>query len=303
MERNKMNPVGTEKRKSIFGTAALTGKTFRKVMICTVLSLLPFSVLPQANTGPDRVILEDGADLLTQQEESVLYTAASTLSERTGWAVDLVTTDDAEGKEAQEYAEDYYMDHFVQDDGAACLIDMDNREIYMATSGNVIYYVTDDLRDEILDEAFDAVSEGDYEGTFRAMLEGLNRAYSAGIDSTHYTYNEDTGQIEYYTPPKTISPFEAAMSALLGLICAFGMGGIVSMTYRKKGNRPQYNVAANTKLNLRGRSDKLVNQFTTTRHIPRNPPPSSGGGSSGGHRSTTHSGSGGHSFGGGGRKF
>ena len=92
------------------------------------------------------------------------------------------------------------------------------------------------------------------------------------------------------------------MSALLGLVSAFGMGGIVSMTYRKKGNKPQYNVAANTKLNLRGRSDKLVNQFTTTRHIPRNPPPSSGG-SSGGHRSTTHSGSGGHSFGGGGRKF
>ena len=298
-----MNPIGTLKRKKCFAAAALTGKAFRKVMICTALFLLPFSIGAQANAGPDRVILEDGADLLTSQEESVLYAAASKLSERTGWALDLVTTDDAGGKEAVEYAEDFYMDNFIQDDGAVCLIDMDNREIYLATSGDVIYYVTDDLRDEILDEAFDAVSEGDYEGTFRAMLEGLDSAYDTGIDSTHYTYNEDTGKIEYYTPPKTISPFEAAMSTLLGLVSAFGMGGIISMTYRKKGSRPKYNMAANTRLDLSGRSDKLVNQFTTTRHIPRNPPPSSGGRSSGGHRSTIHSGSGGHSFGGGGRKF
>ena len=48
-----------------------------------------------------------------------------------------------------EYAEDFYMDHYRIDNGFVCLIDMDNREIYVATSGDVIYYLEDNESDEL----------------------------------------------------------------------------------------------------------------------------------------------------------
>jgi len=255
-----------------------------------------------ADTGT--VILEDPAGLLSQTDETVLLTAGNTLSEKTGWDVYLVTTDDTSGREARDYAEDYYMAHYHQDDGFVCLIDMDNREIYLATSGDVIYYVTDERKEKILDAGFEAVSEGDYSGCFKAMLSGINSAYQAGIDSSNYRYDEDTGKVVYYTPPKAVTLTEAGLSLLLGIVSALGFGGIVSASYKKKGQKYRYNVAANTTLVLKDQRDNLINRFTTTRRIPKNPPPSSGGRSfSGGHRSTTHRGSGGHTFGGGGRKF
>ena len=276
----------------------------------TALLLIGMLLLPAAMSHPARaassagdVILEDLADLLSQEEKNDLLSRGRSLAAKTGWDVYMVTTDDTSGREARDYAEDYYMAHYRQDDGFVSLIDMDNREIYLATSGEVIYYVTDDRRDEILDKAFDAISRGDYSGCIRAMLDGVDRARSAGVDSSHYTYNEDTGKVEYYTPPKAVTLPEACAAGLLGLISALGMNGIISSSYKKKGKKYQYNAVANTSLQLAGKSDRLVNRFTTSRRIPKNPPPSSRGGGSSSGRSTTHSGSGGHSFGGGGRKF
>ena len=270
-------------------------------LLLTALILLPGSSMYLAASG--QVIVLDDARLFSDSEKSSLVVTAENLAQRTGWDVFVVTTDDTDGREARDFAEDFFMDHYTQDDGFVCLIDMDNREIYMATSGDVIYYVTDDRKEELLDEAFACVSDGDYEGTIRAMLDGVSRAYSAGIDSSHYIYNEDTGRIEYYTPPKTVTAKELLLSVIIGVVSALGMNLAVSMAYTKKGSKNPYSKSLKTDLQLHGKADTLVNRFTTTRRIPRNPPSSSGGRSSGGHRSTSHRGSGGHSFGGGGRKF
>ena len=64
--------------------------------------------------------------------------------EESGWNVYAVTTDDAQGKSATAYADDFFDEHSTeQEDGVALLIDMDNREITISTCGIAIRYLTD----------------------------------------------------------------------------------------------------------------------------------------------------------------
>ena len=287
---------------------ALMTRTALVLLLTAVLSASGFGlstvIRAEASSGSkEQVILDDGASLLYGSEVSTLQSKAEELASRTKWDVRLVSTDDANGKEAVEYAEDYYMAHYHSDDGFVCLIDMDNREIYIATSGEVIYYLTDERIEKILDDAYSYVSDEEYGDAYEVMLEDIESYYREGIDSGTYTYNTDTGEIVQYTPPRSINPVEAFLAAAAGLLSALGMGGIVSSSYKKKGKEVKYSVRENGNLNLSVRRDNLINRFVTTRHIPKSPPPSSGSSGGGGHQSSIHIGSGGHSFGGGGRKF
>ena len=273
--------------------------------VVTALFLLSGTGRMQALASDNsQLILEDQADLLSESEETDILRQAQQIASKTKWDVRILTTDDTNGRSARDYAEDYYMDNYHSDDGFACLIDMDNREIYIATSGETIYYLTDDRREALLDNAYEYVSDGDYAGTFESMLTDMQKYYDQGVESDAYTYNEDTGEYVEYKRPKQFTLFKTLLAALAGLVGSLGMGGIVSKQYKQKGKPVRYSVRDNGSLSLAVKQDRLVNRFVTTRHIPKSPPPSSGGGGfSGGHQSSIHIGSGGHSFGGGGRKF
>ena len=251
----------------------------------------------------EQVIVYDGAGLFSGEEIAYLEERAQELAERSGWDVRAVTTSDAGGRSAQDFLEDFYMDHYRQDDGVAFLIDMDNRELYIATSGEAIYYVTDERREKLLDAGFEYVADGRYAHGMSAMIEGTITAYRQGIDSNTYTYNSDTGEVEYYVPPKTITAGEGIFAAFVGLITSLGIGGAVSAKYKMKTGKYKFNLKSNSKLDLQRSEDVLVNRFVTTRRIPRNTSSGGSGSHGGGHSSTIHTGSGGHTFGGGGRKF
>ena len=189
---------------------------------------------------------------------------------------------------------------------AVFLIDMDNRELFISTSGDAIYYLTDERLDSILDTAYEYVSEERYADVFRAMINQTSEYYSRGIDEQQYTFDRDTGKIVYYREPKRISLLEGILAAAAGLLSALGLGGAVKSKYNMKSGKYSYSLAGNSDLRLSNRQDVFVRKFVSSRNIPKNPP-SSGGRSSGGysrpHRSTIHTGSGGHTFGGRGRKF
>ena len=59
----------------------------------------------------------DKADLLTDAEEEELNEKANDLAGTFHMNFVILTTDDAEGKEAQAYADDFYMDNGFYDDG------------------------------------------------------------------------------------------------------------------------------------------------------------------------------------------
>ena len=247
--------------------------------------------------------VEDLAGLLSAEQIQSARQLAGQVSSATGWDILAVTTDETNGKSAQTWAEDYYLKNSSSDNGVVCLIDMDNREIYIATSGEAIHYLTDSRIDSILDTAYSKITNQDYAGTMSAMLRGVKQCYDNGIPSNHYTYNQTTGETVVYEEPKAVTFLEGVMSGIVGLLAGCGLFGGVNGRYKMKLGGYAYNFREHSRLKLNKRQDVLVNKFVHTRHIPR-PQPSSGGHSSGGGGgSTIHIGSGGHTFGGGGRKF
>lgn len=256
--------------------------------------------------GEAVVTLEDAADLFDDRQEQELYASADKLASQSGWDVMLVTTENAHGKEAVQYIEDFCMDHYRQDDIAAFLIDMDNRELRIATSGAAILYLTDTRIDRILDDAYDEIGAGNYAECMLAMIDGTVEAFYKGIPGNQYMYYSDTGEVIAYQPPKMITLEEALIALAGALLCALGFSGIILGRYRMKTGKYKYKWREHSQIVLSERSDDYLREVVTHRHIPKNPPPSNSGGHSGGGssgRSTVHHGSGGHTFGGGGRKF
>lgn len=226
--------------------------------------------------------------------------------EKHGIEAVVVTTEDAGGKRSQEYADNFYDEGDFGEDGILFLIDMDNRELAISTSGKAIWIFTDQRIEEMLDGVYEGASRGDYAASVDSFLTDTMRWCRAGIPGGQYNYDTETGKI---SPHRSIRWYEAlialgvsgftAAAACLGVKRSYAMEEDprqvrnLNMAYRSEA-RFMYN----------DQTDRLVNKFVTSRMIPRAP---SGGGHGGGHssagRSSTHTSSGGHSHGGGSRKF
>lgn len=278
------------------------------VCFSLLLFSFPVSAEPVYSELTDKASIEDRADILEDNDEEDLLDQAAKLSEETGFEIRMLTIDDADGLTTQEYAEKYF-ESLTSDgpddaNGEALLIDMDNREFYVATYGEVQYYLTDDRVDDLLDNAYEYASDSDFSGVFRSMLDDTQHYYSKGIADGTMIYNEDTGKTEVYHKPKEVTSGKIAGAALAGLIGFLATFLTVKGSYSMKlSSGDGFSVRDNVRLNLTGNRDLLVNHFVRTRHIPRSD--SSGGSDShgGGGFTTTHTTSGGYSAGGGGRKF
>ena len=234
------------------------------------------------------------------EEQQSLSEEITNLQETTGWEIFVLTTEDAQGKTAREYADDFYDTTATGDDGVVFLIDMDNREVTISTAGEAIYYLNDDRIDDILDNCYDYVVDGEYASCFSSMLSDAEYYYEVGVPFDAYTYDEETGEIHYYhvlTMGEIL--FAVVLAAAVFAAVFFGITG----KYRLKfGGGYQYDYHAFGKVNLTGQEDRFVNQMVTHRRIQTDSG-SSGGGSSHSGRSTVHTSSSGRSHGGGSRKF
>ena len=269
------------------------------VWICLGLSITK-------NVSAENRYVYDDADLLSTEEEQQLQEYASAMKEIWEMNFMVVTTADAEGKSSQEFADDFYDSHFPsieEEDGVLYLIDMDNREIYMSTSGTAIRYLTDARVENVLDEAFAYVAAGDYYGTFQAFFDGSESYFYEGIPKDQHNYDTETGEMDHYQEPKKLTMGEFLIAFMGALIPALLTVGIIKAKYQLKFEDFHYNENTDSDVTLSVKSDRLVNQFITHRRIPKNDGNSVRSGGSGGSRSSVHRSSGGRSHGGGGRRF
>lgn len=246
--------------------------------------------------------LADQAGLLSETEAEEINLRTAELATITGWEIMVLTTDDAEGKDATSYAESWFDKYTAKDDGIICAIDMDNREIVVSAFGEAMYYITDKRTEQILDAGYEEISQEKYADALQAMLQEVENAYQNENASRNYLYDEETGEIIEYPDKKSITLSEVLIA--LGLAAAAGGGTIFGIfgKYRLKFGGYKYPIEKNGRVNLTVKEDRLVNSFVTKRHIPRQQ--NSGGGRSGsGNRSTVHTGSGGRRSSGGSRKF
>ena len=146
----------------------------------------------------NRASIEDKADILSDEEESELLTTAEELSEETGFEIRLVTTDDAEGMESSSYAEAYFESLTETYEGGCYLLDLDNREYYIATYGDLIPYITDARLEELITNAGKMAKAGNWKESFSSMLGDTRKYYHEGILPGTVIYDEETGEYTTY---------------------------------------------------------------------------------------------------------
>jgi len=222
----------------------------------------------------------------------------------------VVTTGDAGGKTARDYADDFYEEGgFGQGSGKSgilFLIDMDNRELVFSTDGEAIRIFTDERIESMLDGVYEGASQSDYRASVESFLGDVERYCKAGIPGNQYNYDTETGKISVY---RSIRWYEALLAAGVSAFVAGAACFTVKRQYGMEEDEKQIrnlNMAyrADARFVYGNESDRLVNKFVTSRIIPRN---TGSGGTGGRHsssgRSSTHTSSSGRSHGGGSRKF
>lgn len=263
----------------------------------------------------------DDADLFTQDEIENLQQRCIELAEETELDIVVVTTDDAQGKTACEYADDFFDYNGFgfekpMGTGILYLIDMDNREAWVSTSGDAIGYFSDKSIRRITDSIYSYLANGSYYESAETFLnqveyvmsDWLSGDNSGGFeDDFDYPQYDEDNDIVYGgsdTPAKLFSI--DFMDVFIYLIIAIIIGGVsVFIMVRNAGGKVTVN--SRTYLNPNGikvnqKRDVYTHTTTTSRTISDDSDSHSGrGGFSGG--SSTHVGSSGNSHGGGGCKF
>ena len=266
-------------------------KRFLLALLCLVLLLtvLPMSARAAEEGSVYQTVIEDGADLLTQeQEEELRRVMAQVLPYGNAAFVSTASNPTT----AEQYAEQKFLEFFGDTSGALLLIDMDNRYIQLIADGEVYKTVTRRRCNEITDNCYTYASKGDYAGCANRAFLQVVRLLEGG---------------------RVAAPFRYVTNALLAL-CLAVMGNFVLVSIqRRKAVAPEsalgVKVAVNTaaksaaKAGLMGAVAYTMLHQRRSKHVESS---SSGGGRSGGgggFSSGGGGGGGGFSGGGGGHRF
>lgn len=237
--------------------------------------------------------LYDGAGLLSGSEAAALESRLDEISNRQEVDIVVVTVYGTQEKSAMEYADDYYDEHDYRPDGILMLIDMEEREWWISTTGYGITAVTDAGLDWMADQFLSYLSSGDYAEAFTTFAETCDQFITQARSGEPF----DVGNM-----PK--DPFRwtfwLLVSAAIGLVVALIATGSMKAQLKSVGQRA---VAADYcragALNLCNSQDLFLYHNVTRQLRPKDTETRSGGGGG----SSTHTSSSGTSHGGGGGHF
>ncbi len=291
-----------------------------KKILSVILSLFILFLLGINAFASFNIMIDDSAFLFTEDESAEIISFANGFAESNNFSVAVVTTDDAMGKTASEYADDYYDDLIFNggwsEDGMLFLIDMDNREVYVSCAGLCIDEYTDYELNSIIDSGYSYVVNGDYADCIVAMIEEAEKLALGSSDSDTYYFEDgewvpvDDGYYteddyyyknDYYDPqPDSFNFSHIFIYILIGL----AVGGItvfsVKNSYKNTGKGDEFN-ADDISLELTASNDNVISRNVITTKIPRNNNRNRPGGGGGG--VSVHRSSGGVRHSGAGRKF
>ena len=225
----------------------------------------------------------DFANLFTDSEEQQLYQQISQFINKHDMDLAVVTINKNPKFSQVEYADDFYDYNYFKKDGVLFLIDMDNRQIHMTTTGYAIKVYNDYRIDNALDSVYTYMSDEDYYQGTANYISIINNYATAGLPSN--------------TDSKATSVFSAIK---IGLLISIVITIIVMFILIKKNKLVRK--ATTAKEFLDKESVKITNlgdQFlgsSTVKHSINHDSSSSRG-------SSTHSSSSGTSHGGGSHGF
>lgn len=217
-----------------------------------------------------QVIIEDDADLLSDQEEAAL---AETMEGITAYGNVAFKSIDYNEYSTERYIRNYYGEMFGSKSGTVFLIDMDNRNIWIHSNGGIYRVVTSSYADTITDNVYRYASDREY-------FLCANEAFSQML--TLLQGNRIAQPMKYIS--------NVLLSVILGLLITYFIVRAMSVS-AKPGEKELLEA---TRHQYRLNNPQMIHTSTTKRYDP----PSSGGGSGGGGGSSGGGGGGGggHSF-------
>lgn len=253
--------------------------------ISTLIFILSFSFIVKANINP----VVDDAKLLSQDERDKLIVDIEKFRENYNMDAVIVTSNDLEGKPPMDYADDYYDYNGYglgdKNSGILLLIDMDDRRIWISTSGDAIEYFTDNRIDSIIGDISKYLSNGEYFDACNIFLTDIQYYIDNGVPEGQYTYSEEEHTL------KIVLVALGVATVVAGITCI-----VVVNSYKNSKSVSSVNYVDNNSIVFTKRRDTFINTFTTRTKIERNH-------SSSGGRSSTHRSSSGNTHGGGGGRF
>lgn len=221
-----------------------------------------------------RVVVEDDAQLLSDEEEAELITQ---MQEITAYGNAAFKTIDDNDRSAEYYARQYYQNRFGTDSGTLFLIDMDNRKIWIHSDGAVYRVITTAYANTITDNVYRYASSGDYG---ECAMEAF-------------------GQIHTLLRGQKISqPMKYISNGLLAVIAALILNyGLVSYYARlKKPDRKTLMRSVENHFNYTRPQAVFTHESREYNPVSSDSSSGSSGGSSGGGGGSSSGGGGGHSF-------
>lgn len=308
-----------------------------KKLAVFIALLLCFSTSGFAyNTG-----VYDDADLFTDTEELSIIEEAEIFSREKDFSLAVVTSSYTSGLTSEEYADDF-LDNLIDTDGwqeniVLILLDMDNRNVWISTTGDCQLAFSDSEIDNIIDGGYNELTYGYYYDAVIGMIRTAvmtdtvideNNDYYIVDDESYFADENFSGNIiqfdgdyyhidsdgnweiindyEYNGGYSSDNGFEItdflfylAVGLAVGAIAVF----LVKSRYKNQGKGDEFS-AEDIVLKLTASNDTIISRNVVTTKIPRNNNNNHnrGGGSFGG-GSSVHRSSGGRSHGGGGRSF
>ena len=117
-----------------------------------------------------RAKVNDYANVLSDSEELKLNERLQKIKDKYGFDAVIVTTDSYNGMSASDYADDFYDYNGYSKDGLIFVLNLEEREWYVATKGKAITYFTD--------YGIDVIFEGTI-GSFSFSHSSLNSSLSS----------------------------------------------------------------------------------------------------------------------------
>lgn len=228
----------------------------------------------------------DFADLFSDEEEIKLLEKINLYINEYNLDLAVVTINQNNKRTPQEYADDFYdYNNFGKNntkDGLLFLIDMENREIYMTTTGYAITMYNDYRINTSLDKVYKKMTNKEYYEGVSNYIDIISKYASLGPPSS-----KDKRVEQSLVKTLLYSSGISLVITIIIMIVLINKNKLVS----KKTTAEQYLKKESVKIEKLG--NVLINSHTTRSAINHD----SGGGSS------THSGSSGVSHGGGGHGF
>ena len=144
-----------------------------------IFTLFSGSAVSAASENQTEYIFDD-AQLLTDSEKTELESLAEELGEETETALLILTLDGTDGKDIEQYVDDYYDEEapgYDQPHGntAILAIDMEERDIYLAGFKRAEDALDNATIDYIREEITPALSDGEYFEAFSTFMHESDR--------------------------------------------------------------------------------------------------------------------------------